>query len=63
MGRNTEPKDIPGDTVRLPDGVVLDPPVSIDDLRADTEHDPEGAGEFVALIHTLRKEGERPLVF
>jgi hypothetical protein len=46
--------------VRLPAGVILKPPVSIEDLRTDTEHDPEGAEEFVALIRALRKEESRP---
>ena len=47
--------------MRLPAGVVLKPPVSAEDLRTDTEHDPEGAEEFVALIRALRKEGSRPV--
>ena len=45
-----------GDSARLPRGVVLLPPVSRDDLKKDTEHDPEGAEEFVALIGALRTE-------
>jgi hypothetical protein len=47
--------------VRLPKGVVLLPPVSMDDLRKDIEHDPEGAEEFVALIRALRKQVSRPV--
>ena len=43
-----------GDQARLPPGVVLRPPVSLEDLKTDIEHDPEGADEFVALIRTLR---------
>jgi hypothetical protein len=31
------------------------------DLKANTEIDPEGAEEFVALIRTLRSEGSRPI--
>jgi len=50
-----------GDQVRVPAGVVLKPPVSLDDLKTDTECDPEGAEEFVALIRALRKEGSRPV--
>jgi hypothetical protein len=50
-----------GAQVRLPAGVVLKPPVSLEDLKADTENDPEGAEEFVTLIRTLRKEGSRPI--
>ena len=46
--------------VRLPAGVVLKPPVALEDLKRDTEHDPEGAEEFVALIRALRKESSRP---
>jgi hypothetical protein len=49
------------DQVRLPAGVVLKPPVSLDDLKTDTECDPKGAEEFVALIRALRKEGSRPV--
>ena len=45
----------------LPAGVVLKLPVSAEELKADTEHDPEGAEEFVALIRALRKEGTRPI--
>ena len=45
-----------GEQVRLPAGVVLKPPVSLDDLKTDTEYDPEGAEEFAALIHALRRE-------
>jgi uncharacterized protein (DUF433 family) len=42
-------------------GVVLKPPVSAEGLKTDTEHDPKGAEEFVALIRALRKEGSRPV--
>ena len=45
----------------LPPGVVLGSPASIEDLRADTENDPKGAEEFVALIRTLRKAIVIPL--
>ncbi len=50
-----------GNVVLLPSDVVLRPPVTLDDLRADTEYDPEGADEFVALIRALRQEGSRPI--
>lgn len=49
------------DQVRLPAGLVLKPPVSLEDLKTDTEYDPEGAEEFVVLIRALRKEGTRPV--
>ena len=49
------------DLVRLPAGLVLKPPVSLDELKTDTECDPEGAEEFVGLIRALRKEGSRPV--
>jgi hypothetical protein len=49
------------DQVRLPAGLILKPPVTIEDLKTDTEYDPEGAEEFVALIRALRKEGSRPI--
>ncbi len=45
--------------VRLPAGLVLKPPVSLEDLKANTEYDPAGAEEFVALIRALRKESSR----
>ena len=48
--------------VRLPEGVVLKPPVTVEDLKTYTECDPEGAEEFVALIRQLRKEGSRSLI-
>ncbi len=46
-----------------PAGVILKPPVTMEDLKSDTEYDPEGAEEFVALIRALRKEGNRPVAF
>jgi hypothetical protein len=49
------------DRVRLPAGLVLKPPVSLEELKTDTEYDPEGAEEFVALIRALRKESSRPV--
>jgi len=49
------------DEVRLPASVVLKPPVIIQDLQTDTENDPEGAEEFMALIRALRNEGSRPV--
>ena len=60
MSRKTEQEEAGGDQVRLPAGVVLKPPVSAEDLKADTEYDPEGAEEFVALIRALRRAGSRP---
>ena len=50
-----------GDQVRLPAGVALKPPVSVEDLKTDTEYDPDGAEEFVTLIQALRKDGSRPV--
>ena len=46
---------------RLPRDFVLLPPVSVDDLKKDTEHDPEGAEEFVSLIRALRQSDSRPV--
>ncbi len=43
----------------LPEGFILLPPVSVDDLKRDTEHDPEGAEEFVALVRALRRSDSR----
>jgi hypothetical protein len=47
--------------MRPPAGAVLKPPVTMEDLKTDTECDPQGAEEFVALIRALRKEGSRPV--
>jgi hypothetical protein len=35
--------------------MALRPPVTIEDLKADTEYDPEGAEEFVAFIRAARQ--------
>ena len=61
MPQRTKGADSGEDQVRLPAGVVLKPPVSVEDLKTDTEFDPEGAEEFVALIQALRKNGSRPV--
>jgi hypothetical protein len=61
MANRTDKAETGGDQVRLPAVVVLKPPVSLDELKTDTEYDPEGAEEFVALIRALRKEGSRPV--
>jgi hypothetical protein len=50
-----------GVAIKLPRSVVLLPPVSIDDLKKDIEHDPEGAEEFVALVRTLRNAVSSPI--
>lgn len=61
MPRKTERTEAGGEQVRFPADLVLKPPVSAEDLKGDTEQDPEGAEEFVALIRALRKEGSRPV--
>ena len=61
MANRTGKAETGGDQVRLPAGVILKPPVSLDELKTDTEYDPEGAEEFGALIRALRKQGSRPL--
>lgn len=43
----------------LRNGLVLLPPVSLDDLRKDIEHDPAGVDEFVALMRSLRQPNAR----
>jgi hypothetical protein len=50
-----------GNQMPPPAGVILKPPVTMEELKTDTECDPEGAEEFVALIRALRKEGYRPV--
>jgi hypothetical protein len=61
MAQKTEGMEAGGHQVRLPVGVLLRPPVTAEDLKADTEHDPDGADEFVALIRSLRREARRPI--
>jgi hypothetical protein len=61
MPQRTEGTETGQDQLRLPAGVVLKPPVSVEDLTTGTEYDPEGAEEFVALIRALRTEGARPV--
>ena len=61
MPQGTESPETRRDEVRLPAGVVLKPPVSLEDLKTDIEHDPEGAEEFVAFIRAQRREGSRPV--
>jgi hypothetical protein len=61
MSRRIDKAETDGNQVRLPAGVVLKPAVSFDELKTDTEYDPKGAEEFVALIRALRKEGSRPV--
>ena len=59
MAHRTDKVEMGGNQVRLPAGVVLKPPVTLDELKTDAEYDPEGAEEFVALLRALRKEGPR----
>ena len=61
MPQTPEGTETGGDQIRLQPGVAFRPPVSLDDLKVDTEYDPQGAEEFVALIRALRKEGPRPV--
>ena len=63
MPRRVDKAASAGDQVRLPAGVILKPPVSLEELKADTENEPEGAEEFVALIRALRKETSQPVTF
>jgi hypothetical protein len=63
MAQRADKVETGEDKIRLPTGVVLKPAVTLDDLKTDTECDPEGAEEFVAFIRALRKEGSRPLSF
>jgi hypothetical protein len=59
MPREIKSTEMATSRARLPRGFVLLPPVSVDDLKKDTEHDPEGAEEFVALIRALRQSDSR----
>src|SRR5438128_2299743 len=63
MPRKTEQAEAGGDQLRLPTGVVLKPPVSAEDLKADTECDPQGAEEFAVLIRALRRAESRSITF
>jgi hypothetical protein len=47
MAQQTDQSEAWGDTRRLPAGLTLKRPVSLDDLKTDTEYDPQGAEEFV----------------
>jgi hypothetical protein len=60
MPQRTGGKETGADQVRLPAGIVLNPPVSREDLTTGTEYDPEGAEEFAALIRLLRTKGSHP---
>ena len=59
MPQRAEEAETARDGMTLLPGIVLGPPVGIEDLKADTENDPEGAEEFVALIRALRREVPR----
>jgi hypothetical protein len=61
MSQRAERTEARGNQLRLPAGVVLKPPVSLEELKTDTEYGPEGAEEFVAFIRALRREGSRPV--
>jgi len=61
MPQRADKEETGWDQVRLPAGVVLKPPVSLEDLKSDTEYDPEGAEELVTLIRALRTESSRPV--
>jgi hypothetical protein len=61
MSQRIRQSETSPDQVRFPPGVVSRSPVTIEDLKTDIEHDPEGADEFVALIRALRQEGSREL--
>jgi hypothetical protein len=56
MRQSTEGTEPVGNELRLSTGVVLATHVTAEDLTIDTEHDPEGAEEFVILIRALRSE-------
>ena len=55
MAQQTDQSEAWADKGRRPAGIALKPPVSIEDLKADTEYDPEGAEEFVAFIRATRR--------
>jgi len=61
MPRKSQAKKTDWDHSRKAEKIELKPLVSAEDLKADTEHDPEGAEEFVALVRELRKSDLRSL--
>jgi hypothetical protein len=61
MPPKTEKKEKETGRTRLPKGVLPLPPVSMGDLKKDTEHDPGGAEEFMALIRALRQPVSHPV--
>jgi len=42
----TEPSKVRRDQTHLPVGVALKPPVRLEELKSDTEYDPEGRGRI-----------------
>ena len=63
MSRRTESAETGGEHRRLPAGVVLKPAVTAEELKKDTEYDPDGAEEFVAMIRALRNEDPHAVKF
>jgi hypothetical protein len=61
MPQRADKAETGADQVRLLARLTLKPPVSMEELQTDTEYDPEGAEEFVALIRALRNESSRPV--
>ena len=43
MPQRADKTETGANQVRLPAGLILKPPVTIEDLKTDTEYDPEGA--------------------
>jgi hypothetical protein len=60
MPQRADKAETGADQVQVSAGLILKPPVSMEELQTDTEYDPEGAEEFVALIWALRRESSRP---
>ena len=54
MAQPTDKAQTGGNQVPL--HVTMKPAVTLAELKADTEYDPDGAEEFVALIRALRKD-------
>jgi hypothetical protein len=61
MARETKTTKSGGTRTTLPAGVMMKPPVSLEELRTGIENDPKGAEEFAALIRTLRREAPRTI--
>jgi hypothetical protein len=60
MGVKTPTSDNRMGEPRLAAGIVLKPPVRMEELAADVDPDPAEAEALVALMRHMRREGTEP---